>query len=476
MAISVGGLMSGLDTNSIVDQMLDVQQQPILSLQQDEAEYQVELTMYGSLKSTLSSLQSAMEKLESPDDLTRFSAASGDNDLFTVSADETASTGSYNVTVSQLADVHKLTSSAFATDETMGEGTLHLKVGSATATDISVSATDTIDDVAQTINDADAGVSAAVVYDGTNYFLTLSAEDTGTDNVINLTATETGTAQGDPENTDTTGLSRLVYDQGVTTNMTNTQSAADAIISVDGVSNIHRSSNEIDDVLEGVTLTLKSAPASPDNSTSLSVTRNTGTVSSGINSFVSAYNSAMTFIENQQSYDATTGDAGVFLGDATTNSIRNTLKNLISGTVSGAGSIDQLADVGVTLNGEGRLEVDSETLNDALKNNFDDVIQFFSQTTSGSEGFAVKTLESLDTILDSSTGTLTARTSGIQESIEDIQDKVDTLEMRNLAWEERTRAQFNALELLLSEYQSTGDYLTQQITGFQNFNSYVSNR
>lgn len=476
MAISVGGLMSGLDTNSIIEQMLEIQEQPILSLQQDEAEYQVELTMYGSLKSTLSSLQSAMEKLESSEDLTSFSASSGDTDLFTVSADENATTGSYNITVSQLADVHKLTSSAFAEDEAMGEGTLHLKVGSDDATDISVSATDTIDDVAQAINDAGAGVSAAVIFDGTNYFLTLSADETGADNVINLTVTEEGTDQGDPENTDTTGLSRLVYDQGITTNMTNTQSAADAIISVDGVSNIHRSDNIIDDVLEGVTLTLKSAPDSPDNTTSLSVTRNTGTVTSGINSFVSAFNSALSFIEEQQSFDATTGDAGIFLGDATTNSIRNILKNLTTVTMSGMGSIDQLADLGVSLNGEGRLEVDSETLNDALNDNFDDVIQFFTQTTSGSEGFAVKALETLETILDDSTGTLSARTDGIQKSIDDIQEQVETLEMRNEAWELRTRAQFNTLELLLSEYQSTGDYLTQQITAFQNFNSYVSNR
>ncbi|MFO7910779.1 MAG: hypothetical protein R6V15_01310, partial [Desulfotignum sp.] len=69
-----------------------------------------------------------------------------------------------------------------------------------------------------------------------------------------------------------------------------------------------------------------------------------------------------------------------------------------------------------------------------------------------------------------------ARTSGIQESMQTIEDKVERLERQNLMWEERTLAQYNAMEVLLAQYQTTGDYLTQQIVGLQNFNSYVANR
>jgi flagellar hook-associated protein 2 len=115
-------------------------------------------------------------------------------------------------------------------------------------------------------------------------------------------------------------------------------------------------------------------------------------------------------------------------------------------------------------------------LNNALDDNFDDVLQFFTQTTSGSEGFAVKMTNSLESFLDESSGSLTARTGGILDSIEDIQDQVESWGTRMSTWEERTRAQFNSMELLLSQYQSTGDYLSQQIQGMQNFNSYVANR
>lgn len=474
MSISIGGLASGLDTNGMIDQMLAIQQQPITRLQQKESGYQVELTTYGSMQGFLDSLQTAVEAIDTENKLASFSASSGDTDLFTVSADDDAVAGNYSVTVQQMAEAHKLTSTAFTESETVGEGTIHLQVGSADVTDIAVSATDTIEDVAQSINDADVGVKAAVVFDGTDYFLTLAAEDTGADNVINLTVTEAGTAGGDPENSDTTGLSRLVYDQGVTTNMANTQTAADAVITVDGVADIHRSSNEINDVIQGVTLNLASAPDAPDNQTTLTVSSNAGAVKSKINSFVNAYNKVATFITEAQKYNADTEVAGILMGDATTNSIRNSLEKMVTGTVSGAGIYTQLADVGITLGSDGQLEVDDDALDAVLDENFDDALQFFTQSTEGSEGIAVGMVETLDGILNSTDGSIASRQDGIQESIDGIQEQIERMQIRNTTWEARTRAQFNSLELLLAEYQATGDYLSQQITGMQNLNSFIS--
>lgn len=472
MSISVGGLISGLDTNSMIEQLLELQQKPILKLQRQEAAYQVELTAYGSLKGILGSLKSAVEDLDSVSNLTSFSVSSGDADLFTVSADENATVGSYSVTVTQMAKVHKLTSNAFSEEELVGEGTLHLKVGDGSTTDIAVSAADTIDDVAQSINDADAGVHAAVIFDGSDYFLTLAADETGVENVINLTVTDTG----DANNTDMNGLSRLVYDKGVTDNLSNTQDAADSIITVDGVADIHRGTNVITDVIEGVTITLESAPAAPDNQATLTVGRDMAAIVSKITAFADAYNEVIDFFEDYQSYDSATETAGVLLGDATTKSIRSRLNTMVTGTVSGVESFTWLADLGIAMNTEGRLEVDSSTLNSALDDHFDDVLQFFTQSTEGSEGFSVRMKDTLDAILKSTDGTLAARTDGIQTSIDGIEDQVERIEMRNLAWETRTRAQFNALELLLAEYQNTGNYLSQQIVGMQNLNNYISNR
>jgi flagellar hook-associated protein 2 len=149
---------------------------------------------------------------------------------------------------------------------------------------------------------------------------------------------------------------------------------------------------------------------------------------------------------------------------------------MVTNTVPGVESFERLTDFGITMNSEGRLEIDSSTINSALDDDFDDVVEFFTQATEGSEGFAVRMADTLDVMLDSTSGTLDARTDGIKNSIDGIQDQVERIEMRNLAWETRTRAQFNALELLLAGYQNTGNYLSQQITGMQNFNNYISNR
>jgi flagellar hook-associated protein 2 len=466
MTISIGGLASGLDTNGIIDQMLAIQQRPIERLQSKGSEYQIQLSTYGTLKGLVSSLQSAVSAIDTEGELSSYTATSGDKDLFTVTSGDDAAVGSYDVTVQQLAKVHKLTSTAFAADETIGEGTIHLKVGDAEAIDIAVSATDTYDEVASAINDADAGVKAAVVFDGTDYFLTLSAEETGADNVINLTVTETG----DP------GLARLIYDQGGTENMSNTQSAADAIITVDGVSDIHRSGNEIDDVIQGVTLTLVSAPAAPDNATTLTVSRNTGAARSKIDAFVKAYNQVAIFITEAQKYSEDTEVAGILMGDATTNGIRSQLKTMVTGLVSGAGTYNRLSDIGITLGSDNQLNVDTDTLDDALDNHFEDVAQFFTQSTSDAPGFAVKMGETLDAMLDSTTGTFASREDGIKNSIDSINDQIERHQLRTALWEERTRAQFNAMEALLAQYQSTGDYLGQFVTGMQNLNSFISNK
>jgi flagellar hook-associated protein 2 len=475
MSISVGGLTSGLDTNSIIDQLLALQQEPILRLQQREADYQVELSAYGSLQSALTSLQSAIEDLDSVSDFTRFSATSGDTDLFTASANENATAGSYNIKVQQLARAHKLKSAAFGDIESVGEGTIHLKVGGGDTVDITVSATDTIQDVAEAINDADVGVQAAVIFDGTNYFLTLAAHETGAENVINLTVTDTG----DSNNTDMNGLSRLVYDQGVTENFSQTQAASDSIITVDGVADIHRGKNTIGDVIQGVSITLKSENLWPwpVGTATLTVSRDTSAVFSKIDAFVSAYNEVLDLLDTYQGYDPDTKTAGTLLGDATTNRIRNRLRNLITDMIPGvAEGYNRLSDLGVTVNEEGHLEVDSSKVHEALDDHFDEVVQFFTQTTGGSEGFVVRMADAIDAILDSRDGAIAAREGGIQNSIDDIQDQIERLEMRISAWERRTRSRFESLELLLTQYQTTWGYLSQQILGLQNLNNYISMR
>lgn len=469
MSFSIGGLVSGMDTDSMISQLMDLERKPIVQLQTREADFQVQLTAYGFLQSELNTLNSAVEKLDEVSDLTFFSATSGNTDLFMVSADDTVTAGSYSITVENLAQVHKLTSVGFSDGDPVGEGTIHLKLGSAEAVDISVSDTDTIDDVANAINDADAGVHAAVIFDGTHNFLTLRGEETGEANKISLTVDDI-----DGDNTDNSGLSRLFFEYGDALNqMSETQAAQDSDITVDGVSGIKRSTNTLDDVIEGLTITLKSAPTNPEKTADLTVSRNSTAFTSAVNGFVSAYNSVMSFFETNQNYDETTETAAPLLGDSTTNQIRNQLRDLSTRLVTGIESFSRLSDFGVTLNDQGHLEVDSSILNDAVEDHFEDAVSFFTKNT---EGFAVRMVGYLENVLDEHDGMLSTRQSGINSSIDDIQEKVERMEASVEASEIRMRTQFASLEVLLGQYQTTSDYLSQQIVAMENMNNAIANK
>lgn len=474
MGIAVGGLASGIDSESIISQLVQLERRPILRLQERESSYQVQLTTVGSLQSLLGDLKTAAEALTEAQDLTSFTTTVGDISILRASSAETATPGTYNITVSQLAQNHKLKSIAFSSSSSvLGEGTIHLQVGNGSITDISVSATDSISDIADAINEADTGVMATIIFDGTDHFLTLTSEDSGAENSINLTVTDS-----DGDHTDSiSGLSRLVYD-AVTKNMTQTQEAKDAIIDVDGIIGIARASNTISDVVPGVTLTLKEAPTAPDNVTSLTISRSAGPIKDKLEKFLTAYNAALGFITERQTYNADNEIAGPLLGDSTANLVRRQLENLTHTTVTGASkAVQTLSDLGVTRSAEGKFELrDASALEQALKDDFEGVVQFFTQTTPSAKGFANKVLDVMGGLLQSDTGALAARRDGINRNIEHIQQDVQRKELRISAIEENLRQQFTAMETLISQFRSTESFLAQQITGLQNLNQAIANR
>jgi flagellar hook-associated protein 2 len=482
MGISIGGLVSGMDTEKVISQLMDIEKKPVTKIQNKQSDYQVQLSAYSSLQSSLSSVKSTAQNLASKDNVTSFFASSGNSGLLTASAGSGAIAGNYSVTVNALASVQKLNSGAFSQSEFVGEGTIHLAMGAGASVDIAVSATATISDVAGSINAAGAGISANVIFDGTSYFLTLTGKMTGASNTVSLTVTEAGTAlPSDPLNQDMTGLSRLVYDSaGATKNLTQIQAANDADISVDGIVNIKRSSNTIDDAISGVTLSLKTADV--NSTVTVSVDQDNSLLTTRMNAFISAYNNLADTLNNLQSYDPKTQKTGALFGDSTVRRIQSQLRNLITGSVPGLpeGS-NRLSDMGIkitntdALSSASKLELNAAVFNAKIKDNFDAVSNFFSSTTKGSEGFSSRMVTSVQTILDTNTGTLTVRTKGIQKSIDTLGKRVDTMNARITANETRMRAQFSSLEVLLGQFKNQADSLTQQLAQLEN-NWYSNNK
>jgi flagellar hook-associated protein 2 len=469
MAIGVNGLMSGLDTESIISQMMSVERRPITLLQQQEAVYQAKISALGTLKGTLADVQTAAAALRETDLFAGFSASSGDSSVLTASASDTAVAGTYQVTVSILAKAQQVRSSAFAaSSDVVGTGTLTIQVGTNTAVNVTIDGTNnTLAGIAQAINDADADVTAGVINDGSNYYLTLVSKETGADNTISLTM-----ADADGFDDDNNGLSKL-YNNPAAQTMFETQTAADATLIVNGIT-VTRASNTIDDLLEGVTLTLKTTDVDPIE---VKVSRDVSSITSKITTFIEKYNAALTRLKDLQVSDPEGGAIGILQGDATARILQARLQNFLHSPVSGvASAVNTLSALGVSADEDGKLSLDSTVFTAAYEADREDVVQFFTQTTAGSEGFAVQVDSFLDGYLQSTSGLLSAKADGLERSVEHIEDQIERMGLRLMKREEVLRKQFESLELLMGQFQNTSGVLSQQLDALSNLNAQIYNK
>ncbi len=471
MGIGVSGLMSGLDTDSIISKLMEVEKRPIVQLQNKEAGYQAKITALGMVKSAMSDLKTAVDALKYSDDFSSYTASSSDTDILTVSADDDIQPGTYNVVVSQLASAQQLRSSAFSgSDTSVGTGTLTIQVGSNDAVDIEIdSSHDTLAGIAQAINESDADVTAGVINDGNgNYYLTLLSQDTGASNTISVTIQD-----DDGNNDDSSGLSGIYTDPTAHT-LTETRQAANAQLSVNGIS-VERSSNEIDDLIEGMTINLKAA----DDTKTITVTssKNYNGITDKLNKFIKNYNALIDTLKEQTAYNPATKQGAVLLGDSTVSRISLGLSKMIYETVDGVdSSVNSLSKLGIEVDDSGHLSLDNNKLNDAMEAHPDDVAEFFTADDTENKGIAVRLYDFLDGYLKSSTGILTAKTDGLQDSIDDIEDRIDQMNFRLSKREANLRHQFETLETLMLQFQQTSGQLDQQLSSLSNLNAYISKK
>jgi len=391
-SITSPGIGSGLDINSLVSQLVQAEGAPVASnLNRRETEIQAELSAYGSLNGALSTFRSSVGFLSGVGAFEDISASSSDEDILTASSDIGVSDGSYSLKVSQLAEAQSLVTSGFSnTTDEVGTGTLTFRFGAgvyssgpdtyaftqdaskATQTVTIDSTNNTLQGVSDAINSADIGITASIIFDGSDYRLTLLADDAGADNAIEVSVLDTG----DANNTDTNGLSQLAFNSSVT-NLDETISAKDAIFSVNGL-NVTSSTNTVTDTIEGITLNLIKADAT--KTVNVTVARNTAVVSNAVNNFVSGYNALIETIENLSGFDAETNQGGILLGDGVVRSITSQIRNTLnSSSRELSGNITSLASIGITTERDGSLVIDKSTLDATIKSDPTAVAALFAE-------------------------------------------------------------------------------------------------
>jgi len=439
---------SVINVSSLVSQLVAATQAPQQALINSRTQaVTAQISALGSLKGALSSFQSSLSALDTPDSFNAEFATSSDQAVFTATANSGAPTGTYNVTVSQLASAQQLLSTHLGTDgtATIGTGTLQVSLGNAS---FSVNITDsnsTLAGIASAINTAsnNPGVTATIIQGTDGAHLLLSSSLTGADNTITVAETDSGSA-----------LAALTHGSSDTTNYTEQSPAHDAEYSISGVA-ATSSSNTIS-TLNGVTLTLLGKTAANTPAT-LTVTTNTATIVSNINAFVTAYNSMAGEFSSLGGYNATTNTAGPMMGNALLSSVQNGIRSALYALVNtGSSTYNSLASIGITTSSDGTLKVDSEKLQTALQTNFSAVSQLFS----GTGGVAAKLNSRITDELGSS-GIIESNSASLTKQENALTDQTNQLNDQMAALTTSLTLQYSSLNTLLSSLQTTSSYLTQ---------------
>lgn len=370
MGLAVSGLASGMDVDAMINSLMKLEARRLLFLQQKEAEAQIRLTGYGNLSSALTAFQSASAKLAMSTAFDGMVAVSSDSDLFSGTASTSAIAGTYNIRVDAVAREQNLASSAYADSNltVVGTGTLNIKVGTESTVYVAINTTNnTLTGIQDAINASGVKVKASIINDGSGNKLVFRSTETGTANTITVTVSD-----NDGNDTDTNGLSNLA-----SVNLTETQTALDAQFNINGI-DITKSSNTVTDVINGITLTLNAKDVTKTKT--LTVSHDTTTPTTEIKAFVDAYNELITTMSALQKVDEKTGVRGILVGDSTLRNVEFQLKNKLTSGVSGlTGDYTTLSSVGISVQRDGTLQLDTSKLAAAFTDDPNAVKSVFSK-------------------------------------------------------------------------------------------------
>ncbi len=471
---NVGGLASGLDTSSIVSQLMSIERRPRVRLEQAQQVEEVRRTALQDVQSRLRNLSLQVASLRSPGTWSDVQAVTSSDDA-TVSARRVggAAAGGYTIQVDALARAAQLRqgNAGGGTPLTAAADadTLHIAVGGGAAVDVAIASGDSIDTIAEKINTASGSPVYASVVSGV---LVLSGKQTG----AAATITVTGGAGGG-------------YDLAADLALTQTQAPQNADFWIDGVHATDRSTNTVSDALTGVELTLKGTTGGSSVSVGVGAPGpDAPAVQAKLQSFVDQYNSTVEFIrgklnEERVASPQTAGDRakGVLRGDPGLSALLARLRAALSDTVSGRpAKLDQLAEIGIGTGAStgtgavsqdavsGKLSLDAAKLSETLSAGFADVKALFTNVTGSydSEGIAQRLDRELDPWLSgdgTSAGILSTRIDSARTAISDLNDRMTDMDVRLQLREKSLRAKFTQLEAALQQMQAQSAWLTAQL-------------
>lgn len=431
--ISFSGLSSGLDSGSLIDSLVAAERSAATTLQTRQADLTTQKSIVNSLSAALSSFGTAARGMDLSSELQPRTAVSSDTKV-TVAASSAAATAVHDIRVKQLARAQVTSSNTFATSGAgvAGTGGLTITQGG-TSKAVSWTASDSLDSIASKINNANAGVSASVLFDGSAYRLVTTAKATGT--AAAATFVETGDSLGlaDPANV------KL--------------SARDAIVEIDGIS-VTRGKNVIEDALTGLTITATGIHADDAAASSVSVSLDKTAVKDKLEAFVKAYNAVNSALHVQLDYTGTKKGSNTLFGDSTLRQLQSSLGQMMSGKYGDT----SLAAIGISRDKTGAMTLDATKLDTALAADSGAVEKLMVENQ-----LATKIGDMADQYTRAGTGLFAGKTAGMTARDKTLQTSIDRINRNADQLQTRLEAQFGALEQAISNMKSQSSYLTSML-------------
>lgn len=465
----ITSISSGLDTDALIEAAVAQKTARADTIDAKVTANETKVVAYQEVQTLVAAVADAMQSLALPEYSSLGSENAFDNrsgsltttsgasvSALAVDVDSEATTGSYSIEVVQLAQAMKIAATAAPSATALGlTGVMSVGVEDGATSAITVTATMTLSDLAKAINaqSATTGVQASLVkLDDTNYQLVLSAIDTN--EAITL-----ATVSGD----DVAQSIGLTGADGEPANIL--REAQAAIITVDGAT-VTRSTNEMTDVIEGVSFSLVNAST---EAITLTITADSSAVKTAISDFVTAYNALKQYVLDQSAVSSSGGadEDAVLFADSLLRSLDQNLKTLINGASdSASGDISRLSDIGITWTSDNLLEISDETaLNDAILSNAKALESFFeTDFTSSDSGLKLlrnDTNQSLDFTLSITTDDTGAITGATADGV----DGAFTISGSRLIG--ATGTAYEGITLILSP-ASSGDITVSIQQGFAN--------
>lgn len=440
----IGGLVSGLKTDDIVSQLMEIERAPVKRLESKKTDIQTKLTAWRDLNTRILALSTAANRLKNESSFAQREATSSNPDILTVSASPGKSIASQMIKVHSLSTNHQVTTQSYASpDESLGVGTLNIRVGASLNYDIQLTEeNNTLEGLRDEINSGNYGVSATLVKtSGENYQLLITSNKSGESGALTLDANLSG---------------------GTAPTFATIQEARDAHITLgEGASaiEVYRSGNTLTDVIDGVIINLMSAD--PDKSVIITLGQDPESARGAIDNFITQFNNLVDYFDQQFFYNKDTNESGTLFSDPTLLSIKNELYSTIIDITGGQMKFRSIDQIGISMGQGGKLYVkDEAALSNALEEDLGNVSALF---TDNENGIAVKVNNYLDDLLDSSSGILKNGEDLWLSQIRDIDDSIAKKEEYLSIAQTQYYKKFTDLESALAKIQSQSSYMQYQL-------------